>query len=491
MSNTIQSNAVTMADAAVRTPPAPPPAAIPTAANPARKWIWLGIAAVVGLIIAFMPTPMGLSLIGKYVLAVAAFTVVLWASSAINNGVASVLMMALMVAVGVRPPLALSGFAAPPWWILLCVLYYGFAMKKTGLAERISYYILSLFPGTYAGILSSFFVIGFVLALGIPSMTVRTAIMTPIAWALVQSLGLPKRGRGSALIMLTTVEMAVIPGLAFLYGSLDGPVVVAAFQTKHLPLTWGSYAQVLTFPTLLLCVLILIGNQFVLRPEEPLRTHSSFAKDRLRALGSFKRQEMITAIVVVISIGLWTTKFPSFVVGMIAMAIFALAGILRDEDVGTGVSWTLLLFIGGILGLANVVQEYKITDWLAGYFIPIAQRITYSVTLVVIVMALIMYLMRFLDPSAFIAIPVLFLTTVGVTMAAGLPPLVLMAPLLIASVPFWLSYENFWIAMGEGITGNEGFTSAQRARLSTTYAVLALVSLIVSVGFWKLTGVLK
>ena len=61
-------------------------------------------------------------------------------------------------------------------------------------------------------------------------------------------------------------------------------------------------------------------------------------------------------------------------------------------------------------------------------------------------MALIMYVMRFIDPSAFIAIPVLFLTTVDVTMAAGLPPLVLMAPLLIsASVPFWLSYENFWI----------------------------------------------
>jgi anion transporter len=482
---------MSVAGAGVRTPPAPPPTSAAKSTNSSRKWVWLAVAIVVGLGLAAMPTPHGLSLIAKYVLAIAAFTVVLWASQAINNGVASVLMMALMVLVKVPPPLALSGFSAPAWWILLCVLYYGFVMKKTGLAERLSYYILTLFPGSYAGILSAFFVIGFILALGIPSMTVRTAIMTPIAWALVQSLGLPKRSRGSALIVLTTVEMAVIPGLAFLYGSLDGPIVVAAFQTKHLPLTWLGYARVLTFPTLLLCVMILIANQFVLRPEEPLRTHSAFAKDRLKALGPFKRDELITAIVVIISIGLWTTKLPSFMVGMIAMAIFALAGILRDEDIGTGVSWTLLLFIGGILGLANVVQQYKVTDWLAGYFIPIAQRLTYSVTLVVLVMALIMYLLRFLDPSAFIAIPVLFLTTVEVTMAAGLPPLVLMAPLLIASVPFWLSYENFWIAMGDGITGNDGFTSGQRVRLANTYAVLALVSLIVSVGFWKLIGVVK
>src|SRR5580704_10185383 len=302
-----------------------PPVAAPGLST--TKWIWLAVAIVVGLVLAFAPTPQGLTRTGQLVLAITAGTVILWATEVMNNGVAPVMMMALLIAIKVPPPRALSGFADPAFWTLLAVLYYGFAMRKTGLAERLSYYILSLFPGSYTGILSAFFVIGFVLALGIPSMTVRTAIMTPIAWALVQSLGLPKRGRGSALIMLTTVEMAVIPGLAFLYGSLDGPVVVAAFQTKHLPLTWGGYAQVLTFPTLLLCVLILIGNQLVLRPEEPLRTHSSFAKDRLRALGAFKQQEMITAIVVVISIGLWTTKFPSFVVGMIAMAVFALDGI--------------------------------------------------------------------------------------------------------------------------------------------------------------------
>src|SRR4029077_18878569 len=134
---------------------------------------------------------------------------ILWASNAINQGVASVLLMALMILIGVRPPLALSGFGTPPYWTLLAVLFYGFAMKKTGLAERISYYILSLFPGTYTGILSAFFLIGLLLSLGIPSMTVRTAIMAPIAWSLVQTLGLAPRSRGASLIMITVVEMAV------------------------------------------------------------------------------------------------------------------------------------------------------------------------------------------------------------------------------------------------------------------------------------------
>src|SRR5689334_22208720 len=235
------------------------------------KWIWLIVAVVIGAVIAILPQPPGLSHTAQLVLAITAFTVVLWAAQVMNSGVASVLLMALLIVIGVPVPRVFSGFSGGAFWTLLAVLFYGFAMKKTGLAERLSYYILSLFPSTYGGILTAFFVIGFILALGIPSMTVRTAIMTPVAWALVQSLGLPNRSRGSALIVLTTVEMAVVPGIAFEYGSLTGPVVVAAFEAKHLPISWLSYAEVLTFPTLLLCALILIGNQIILKPEAPLK----------------------------------------------------------------------------------------------------------------------------------------------------------------------------------------------------------------------------
>src|SRR5438093_1237433 len=221
-------------------------AAPPVAATARRvRWLALILAAAIGAAIFLIPTPQGLSRIAQTALAITGFTVMLWAMQVMNNGVASVLMMALLIPAGVRPALALSGFSTGSWWVLLAVLFYGFAMQRTGLAQRISYHILSLFPSTYSGILAAFFVIGAVLSLGIPSMTVRTAIMAPFAWALVQSLGLGPRSKGSALIMLTTVEMAVVPGCGLLYGSLFGPVVDSMFQLKHLPLRWLAYARVL------------------------------------------------------------------------------------------------------------------------------------------------------------------------------------------------------------------------------------------------------
>jgi anion transporter len=461
---------------------------------PAAKWIWLGLAVVIGGVVALAPLQ-GLSRTAHLVLAITAFSATLWAFQVVNNGVASVLMMGLLIIAGVRPPLALSGFGSPPYWVLVTVLFYGFAMKKTGLAERLSYYILSLFPGSYMGILCAFFVIGFVLALGIPSMTVRTAIMVPIAWALVQSLKLPNYSRGSALIILTTVEMAVVPGIAFLYGSLSGPIVAASFEAKHLPLTWLGYAQAITLPTLLLCGLILVGNQIVLRPEAPLNASPDFAKDRLRALGTFKGPEAVTAAVVGLSIVFWATDryhhLPSFFIGMVAMAVFAFAGILKDEDIPTGVSWSLLLYLGGIFGLANVIQDYKVTDWLAQFFIPVARQLTSNIPLLMIVLSIAMYLLRFLDPSSFIAISVLFLSIVDVTNAAGLPPIVIMAPIIMASVPFWMSYQNFWVAMGEGLTSNQAFSAGERVRLANAYAVLTLIAMVAAVAYWKVIGVLK
>ena len=225
-------------------PKPPAPAASPQSRSAGMTMLLLAIAVVVGLGILFMPTPENLTPIGQRVLAIVAFTVALWALQVINNGIAAILMMALMITAGVKPPDAFSGFSQGSWWILAAVLFYGCAMKSTGLAQRISYYILSLFPATYTGILSAFFVIGVVLALGIPSMTVRTAIMVPIAWAVVQSLEIKPGSKGSALIILTTVEMAVIPGVGLLLSSLNGPVIQSVFQTKNLPLSYFEYAAV-------------------------------------------------------------------------------------------------------------------------------------------------------------------------------------------------------------------------------------------------------
>ena len=95
-----------------------------TAPAPRIKWAPLLVAIAVGAIIFLIPTPHGLSRTAQIALAITGFTVVLWALQVMNNAVASVLMMALLIPAGVKPSLALSGFSSGSWWVLLAVLFY-------------------------------------------------------------------------------------------------------------------------------------------------------------------------------------------------------------------------------------------------------------------------------------------------------------------------------------------------------------------------------
>src|SRR5271169_2460314 len=107
-----------MSTQSIPKPAAPPPTPQSNVvAGPSMKqWIILAIAIAVGLAIVSMPTPHGLSRIAQLVLGITAFTAVLWASQVINNGIASILMMGLLMLAGVKPPLALSGFGGGSFW---------------------------------------------------------------------------------------------------------------------------------------------------------------------------------------------------------------------------------------------------------------------------------------------------------------------------------------------------------------------------------------
>jgi len=93
-------------------------------------------------------------------------------------------------------------------------------------------------PATYGGILGPSCSSASWLTLGIPSMTVRTAILMPIALGARAGSRLPLPGRGSALIILSTFEMAVLPGCALLTGALWGRISRACSRTQGIPIAW-------------------------------------------------------------------------------------------------------------------------------------------------------------------------------------------------------------------------------------------------------------
>jgi anion transporter len=459
-----------------------------------RQSIGAALAIVVAVAIKLQPAIGQLDGTGRSAVAVMALTVILWVTDVLNAGITALLALGLLIIAGVPSSVALSGFATGAFWILVCVLFFGTAMDKTGLARRISYRILLVFPPTYLGILIAFMLIGFVLAIGVPSMTVRTAIMVPIAFALVQAIELPLPSRGAALIVLGAFEMAVLPGCAVLTGSLFGPFVAGLFANAGLPITWFEYARVMALPTVIWCGLVVAANVMVMRPPAMSSLSRQVVREQMQQLGPMSRPELMTAIVIASAVVTWAAqpwhRVPPEAIGMVALAALFATRVLVPADIGTGIPWALAIFVGGMLSLTTVMTTYRINAWLGSYIVPAVQPFVDHPFLLVIAISGAVAAMRFVDPVGFLTIAAFFLPLAGFVSNRGVPPLVLTAIILLPIHVFWFNYQNIWLVMTEGISKRSAYTDADRFKLASAFFGVTIVSLWIGVVYWRVIGVL-
>jgi di/tricarboxylate transporter len=452
------------------------------------------VAIVAALAIELRPQIGALDPIGQSALAVMVLAVGLWVADAMNAGITAVFALGLLIVAGVPSNVALGGFAGGAFWILVSVLFFGTAMDKTGLARRISYRILLVVPPTYAGVSAAFLLIGFALTIGVPSMTVRTAIMVPIAVALVHAVKLPLPSRGAALIVLTAFEMAVLPGCAILTGSLWGPFIAGLFATSGLPITWIDYARVMALPTIVWCCLVAAANVAVMRPPPAAGMSRNLVRGEMEKLGPMSAAELKTAAIIAAAVLAWAVqpwhRVPPEAIGMVALAALFATRTLVAGEIGTGIPWALAIFVGGMLSLTTVMSTYQINVWLGTYIVPTVQPFVANPYLLVLVLSLAVAAMRFVDPVGFITIAAFFLPLATFVAERGIPPLVLTALIVLPTHVFWFSYQNIWIAMTDGISRHGVYTDFDRLRLASVYFGVTVVALWIGVLYWRLLGLI-
>jgi hypothetical protein len=183
-------------------------------------------------------------------------------------------------------------------------------------------------------------------------------------------------------------------------------------------------------------------------------------------------------------------RVPAEAIGMIALTLLFAAKILVPTEIGTGISWGLALFVGGLLSLTTVIATFKISAWLGTYIVPAVQPFAANPWLLFTAIAVLVVAMRFIDPAGMITIGIFFLALQAFFAERGLDSLVLVGAILLPLHVFWFTYQNLWMIMTEGITERKAFTDRDRFRTATVYLAVSLVALWISTGFWKLIGVL-
>jgi len=134
--------------------------------------------------------------------------------------IGSMVMMMLLTASGVKLSIVFNGYTTRAVWILIPALFFGFALNVTGLGKRLAYWVIGLFRPSYLSLTVSWVLIGLLLSVLTPSISVRIAIVIPIAVASVEICRLKYGSNGAALILLSAWSMVLIPGSGWLTGSL-------------------------------------------------------------------------------------------------------------------------------------------------------------------------------------------------------------------------------------------------------------------------------
>ena len=391
---------------------------------------------------------------------------------------------------GLTPTVVFSGFSQSAVWTLIPALFFGYTLQKTGLGKRIAFGIVKLFKPSYISLVFAWVLIGIVLSILTPSITVRVAIVIPIALQCCELCKLKKGSRGNSLILLTAFAMALIPGSGWLSGILGGPIIQSMYNSAGMTdmVTFGSWLEILFLPMMIVTMIVALGGLILLKPKEPL-SKDIINEIKAQPFAKMSRHESTVALILSGVFVMFLTSglhgIPDAAVCLAAVFIFFLVGVLESKDFTAGVNWDLVIFIGMAISLGSIFSETGISQWLSGIIVPAIHPITGNPWIFMYGIMTVMFLWRFVDvaifiPTMAIVIPIL----PDIQAEYQIHPLVWIAVLIMAHNAFFLAYQNIWAVMSRSMAGDRAWDNKHMSSYGVLYFIACLISLTVAIPIW-------
>ncbi len=375
-------------------PAAPRKATKPNgSAAPARlSWHLLGLAAGIAamVLILWLPTPAGLPVAGKVMLAILAFAVAVWMTEAMDYAVSAVVIAALMaILLGLSPSvtapntligtsaalgLAFSGFSNTALALVAAALFLAAAMTATGLDKRIALFILShVGTGTRQVVIGSI-IVGIILAFMVPSTTARVSCIVPIMLGIIAAFGVSKQSTFAGMLMITTTQTASIWNVGIKTAAAQNMVAVGFIekQLKH-TVTWLDWL-IAAAPFAILMTVALYVVMMVMMPPEVREVSGGreAIRKQLNELGPIKPSEVKLLAISLTLIAFWATegvlhRFDTSINTVTAFVImlFPGIGIMDWKDAQSRIPWGTIVMFGVGISLGTALLQTKGATWLA------------------------------------------------------------------------------------------------------------------------------
>jgi anion transporter len=453
---------------------------------------------VVALLIALIKPFSGLAPQGHHVLAVIIVSVALWIfrEPTLPFFAGAALLIGGSLVFGIPLPVVAGGFVSPAFWTLLPAFFFGFALSKSGLGKRIAYLVLKTFKPSYLTILVSWFIIGVFLSILTPSITVRFAIVIPIAMSVAAACKLADRSRGTALITFAAWGGALFPGTAWLTGALTGPLMMGFYPDPLKPLVnFNTWFQYMSVPWFLITLFFFIGLYLFFKPKEPLELSVEIFRTEYEALGPITRIETTTGIILLMAMVLFTTeRWHGMSTASVALLIFfalMIFKVINFQEIGVGINWDIICFFGAIVSLMGIVIKSGIGAWLKPMIEPAILSLAGTPLIFLLVLTIVYWAIRFVDvPWGFCTLAIAAPIFIPLYEKFGLHPALVTVVVVAASYSFFLPYQQPFIMMGEAMSKSRGWEAKHVSIAGAIYAVSVLLSILLSSIYWKAAGLM-
>ncbi|WP_281270432.1 DASS family sodium-coupled anion symporter [Methanothermobacter defluvii] len=416
----------------------------------ARKGFILSL--LLALAVYLVPLP-GLRASGHAALSLLVFAVTMWATEAVPLAVTSLIILFAQPLIGVESfENAVIGFANPILFLMIGGFIMAEALRKSGLAQRFTYYLLGrLGTSPERGLFVSIFSTG-LLSAWIENV-VAFAMLLPIIKEIVDIMGCSEPERGKSNYAKAMILGASFGSLAGGFGTEIGtaPNLMAAAYTSIPFLNWMIFGLPLSIAMLLVTWFILMK----IFPSEvrALENGEALIGEKIRMMGSLSRDEKLSAGILLFAILLWVTAgftgINSYSVSLIAAVMFIFAGVITWKDAQKNIDWGLVVFFGGALSLGSALLKTGAAAWIIDKLVGMLGSDPSPVIVMLVLMAVAVIITQVMSNIALSAI----LVPLSVTLASAQhqPIGVYAVPVAIAcSLSFMLPMADPTVAMAYG-----------------------------------------
>ncbi len=395
----------------------------------------------------------GLSLSGHAALALLIFAIIMWATEALHLAVTSLIILFIQPIIGVATfQDAVIGFANGIIFLMIGGFIIAEAIRKSGLATRLTYTMLKKFGTTPdRSIFVSVFSTG-LLSAWIENV-VAYAMLLPIIKEIIPLMGVKDPEKGGSNFAKAMVLGGSFGSLAGGFGTEIGtaPNLMAAAYTGIPFASW----MVFGFPLAIIMMIIIwkvLGR--VYKPEiSGIVGGMDTITRKMENLGPMSKNEKLSIVILLFTIGLWVTTgitgLNSYSIALIGAVLFFAFRVLDWKDAQNGVDWGLIIFFGGALSLGAALLNTGAAAWLIGVILSVLGPNASTILITIVLMIIAVSITQVMSNIALAAI--LVPLSVTLAQAQGLPVGQYAVPVAIAcSLSYMLPTADPTVAMAYG-----------------------------------------